>query len=145
MLYDGHPGIDYSAPCGTEVYAVAAGTVRYPRQSRPGIADPYRFHALELELDQPRGYKVYYLHLATHPGVKPGEEVFFCKMPPLAKEGQHVEAGELIGRTGDAGAPPHLHFEVHFNGVPVDPYGWKGNGQDPYELTRKVKNINLWK
>jgi murein DD-endopeptidase len=41
----------------------------------------------------------------------------------LVRAGQRVERGELIalvGRTGLADGP-HLHYEVHVNGRPVDP------------------------
>src|SRR3990167_1775907 len=38
----------------------------------------------------------------------------------------------------------YLHLEVKKNGVSVDPYGWDGNGADPYEEKTGVKNIDLW-
>ena len=41
----------------------------------------------------------------------------------LVKEGDHVEAGDLIGRTGSSGRStgPHLHYEVRHDGSAVDP------------------------
>jgi murein DD-endopeptidase MepM/ murein hydrolase activator NlpD len=42
----------------------------------------------------------------------------------LKKEGNYVKAGEviaIIGESGELSTGPHLHFELWFNGNPVDP------------------------
>jgi len=42
----------------------------------------------------------------------------------LKKEGEHVRAGEpvaIIGSTGELTSGPHLHFELWYNGYPVNP------------------------
>ena len=43
----------------------------------------------------------------------------YCHMVqrPFVKEGQQVQAGQVIGRVGTSGnsSGPHLHFEVHLN------------------------------
>jgi murein DD-endopeptidase MepM/ murein hydrolase activator NlpD len=42
----------------------------------------------------------------------------------LKKEGQQVKAGEAIAITGNSGelsTSPHLHFEIWFDGKPIDP------------------------
>ena len=124
LCYDGHPGFDYPVPAGTPVYAAAEGIASFP-DSYPGIMDAQFFNAIEI--DHHNGYKTYYVHLSEQ----------------LIAPGQRVSRGQLIGSSGNVGSPGfyHLHFEVQYQGVPVDPYGWKGDGSDPYQ---RAVNVELW-
>jgi murein DD-endopeptidase MepM/ murein hydrolase activator NlpD len=40
--------------------------------------------------------------------------------------GDQIEVGDFIGLVGQTGMATgnHLHFEVHVNDVPVDPFAW---------------------
>ncbi len=129
LYYDGHTGYDYKTvdqcPDGTisrdcptgvagqiRVRAAAGGTVKalFPEWGR-------------IEIDHGNGYETWYMHLSKFD----------------VSVGQTVSAGQFIGISGDTAPPgitvgPHLHFEVRLTGIPVDPYGWEGPGDDPYNL-----------
>jgi murein DD-endopeptidase MepM/ murein hydrolase activator NlpD len=49
--------------------------------------------------------------------------------------GQRVRRGQVIGYVGASGwvTGPHLHFEVHVNGVPYEPMGWFGERKHPVD------------
>jgi len=153
LFYDGHPGIDFDAACGTDVYAVVSGTVHYPTAVPGTYKNAYAYHILEIVPDPPYdNYRIYYLHLATHISVDSKHIVPCVDELPLIQEGQHVTGGvSVIGRVGSAGVSKngrgkHLHFEVHIlnrgTGIPVDPYGWTGGYADPYT---RASNKILWK
>ena len=95
-----HKGIDLSAPTGTEVYAAANGTVTKVENQPNGCG-------LWIQIDHINGFSTQYCHLSKQ----------------LAKVGDRVQAGCLIGRVGTTGnvTGPHLHYVVKQNGVPIDP------------------------
>ena len=96
-----HRGVDYGAPTGSEVVAVASGTV---------ISATYdRANGRMVRLRHASGYESSYLHLSAFArGIRAGVRV-----------GQ----GEVIGRVGSTGLAtgPHLHYGLKKNGVYVDP------------------------
>ncbi|MDI6411915.1 peptidoglycan DD-metalloendopeptidase family protein [Streptomyces albus] len=103
MWQSEHTGQDFTAPNGTPVKAVHAGTVK-----AAGWAGSY-------------GYRVV-LRLED------GTEVWFCHLSSMTKSaGDKVATGEVIGRVGSTGTSsgPHLHVEVRPDGgAPVDPLPW---------------------
>lgn len=100
MGYSGHTGIDIGGAIGTAIYAYKAGTVSFA-----GWGSGYGLH---LKIDHGNGMTTYYAHTSEL----------------LVSVGQQVSEGQMIAKIGMTGytTGPHLHFEVRFNGVPVNPY-----------------------
>lgn len=94
-----HNGMDFTAPTGTPIYASGNGTVSRANRSATFGKVVYIEHGY--------GYKTVYAHMSRI----------------VAKKGQKVKRGDLIGYVGNTGrsAAPHLHYEVHKNGRPVNP------------------------
>jgi hypothetical protein len=57
------------------------------------------------------------------------------------RNGQKVKRGDVIGLVGNTGlsAGPHLHYEVHKNGQPVDPANYYFNDLTPEEYARMLE------
>ncbi len=94
-----HEGIDIRAAVGTPIEAPAAGTV-----VKAGWEKGY---GRTVEIDHGYGIVTRYAHTSKI----------------LVRPGQRVQRGELIARVGRSGLAeaPHLHYEVHQRGRPVDP------------------------
>ncbi|MDI3464490.1 MAG: Peptidase M23B [Nitrospira sp.] len=95
-----HNGEDIGAPLGTAVAATNDGMVRL-------IVD-HIFSGKGVFLDHGLGFYSMYFHLS---------EV-------LVKDGDHVKAGQIVGKVGATGRAtgPHLHWGVKLNGARVNPY-----------------------
>jgi len=96
-----HKGVDYAAPVGTPVRAAGEGRVRF--------AGKQGGYGNVIELEHGSGVVTVYGHLSR----------FASKL----HRGQHVDLAQVIGFVGQTGLAtgPHLHYEVHVNGKPVDP------------------------
>jgi murein DD-endopeptidase MepM/ murein hydrolase activator NlpD len=100
-VFKAHLGVDYGAPTGSPVVAVAAGVVVSAGYSGAG--------GNMVHLKHQGGFETYYLHLSAFgPGIGAG-----------ARVGQ----GQLIGRVGMTGSAtgPHLDYRLKRNGVFVNP------------------------
>lgn len=91
-----HFGIDFSAPCGTELVAIADGVILATDALSYGSA-PHN-----LLIDHPDlGYTSLYGHLLERPQLQPG---------------QLVKAGQVVALSGDPAETcygrPHLHLEI---------------------------------
>jgi len=95
-----HNGEDIGAPLGTEVAATNDGIVR--------LTVEHFFSGKGIFVDHGLGLYSMYFHLS---------EV-------LVKDGDHVKAGQVIGKVGATGRAtgPHLHWGVKLNGARVNPY-----------------------
>ncbi len=96
-----HRGVDFSAPAGTPVRAVASGVVTFA-----GRSGHYGNH---VEIEHQHPYATSYSHLK---GFVRG-----------LRAGKAVRKGEVIGYVGSSGMAtgPHLHFMLFENGEYVDP------------------------
>jgi murein DD-endopeptidase MepM/ murein hydrolase activator NlpD len=98
-----HTGTDFAAPAGTEVQAVADGTVIFA-----GTNGPY---GNQVQIQHSDGTITTYSHLSEID----------------VSVGESVAAGDQIGLVGTTGnsTGPHLHFEVHdANGNTMDSDAW---------------------
>ncbi len=113
-----HKGMDFTAPTGTPIYASGNGTI-YRADSR---ASGFGNH---IEIDHGYGYKTIYAHLNKY----------------NVKQGQKVKRGDLIGFVGNTGrsSGPHLHYEVHKNGKPVNPINFYYGNLTPDEFEAMLK------
>ena len=95
-----HKGMDLSLKKGDTVKAAFDGVVRYAKYNRGGFGNL-------VILRHYNGLETYYAHLS--------------KLKVMVN--QVVKANEVIGLGGSTGRSrsPHLHFEVRYKDVPLDP------------------------
>jgi murein DD-endopeptidase MepM/ murein hydrolase activator NlpD len=115
-VYRPHHGVDYAAPKGTPVYAIADGTVIFKGWGGGG--------GNTLKIKHPRNLTSGYLHLSG-----------FAKG---IATGVRVSQGQLIGYVGSTGTStgPHLDFRLWKGGTPIDPL------KAPSEPTEPIKAEN---
>ncbi len=94
-----HMGIDFDANTGDPVRAAAGGVVSFA-----GVKSGY---GNVVEVDHGNGYSTLYGHNSRL----------------VVRVGDIVRTGQELAKAGSTGRStgPHVHFEVHVNGVPVNP------------------------
>ena len=108
-----HDGLDLADPQGAPVRAAGSG-IAYPMPD-------YQYYGNHVLIQHQAGLATVYGHMVRM----------------NVAWGQIVRAGDLIGWVGTTGnsTGPHLHFEVRFAGVPVDPAPYLvGSPPDPFTL-----------
>jgi hypothetical protein len=116
-----HEGIDLTAPRGTNVYATADGEVLQAGYRAGGFGK-------KVLIDHGHGYRTVYGHC---------DEV-------IVEPGQQIKRGEVIARVGSTGLSksPHLHYEVHVNGRPVDPINYYANDLSAKEFEHMIDMLS---
>lgn len=96
-----HMGVDYAAPTGTPVWAMAAGTVTWAAWKGP--------NGKLVRIDHGNGLESAYAHLS--------------RIPAGIKKGTRVRQKQVIGYVGTTGRStgPHLHFAIKRSGRYIDP------------------------
>jgi murein DD-endopeptidase MepM/ murein hydrolase activator NlpD len=125
-----HIGIDYVAPVGMPVVAVAEGTVLF--------AGPFSGYGNLIIIQHSGGYTTHYGHLSAY--------------APNLTIGSRIERGQVLGKVGSSGLStgPHLHFEIRHDGAYIDPLDlaqpyslWSLRPADYGSLARRILENTL--
>jgi murein DD-endopeptidase MepM/ murein hydrolase activator NlpD len=94
-----HHGIDINCDTGT--------SVRSPGNGKVVVVERRSGFGLVVEIEHGFGYRTIYAHLSN----------------AMVKQGDSVKRGQIIAKSGNSGlsSGPHLHYEVHHNGISLDP------------------------
>ena len=124
-----HNGTDFAAPKGTPIMASGNGKVIRARWCGGG--------GNCVKIRHNSSYSTVYAHLSKF----------------ATREGRRVKQGEIIGFVGSTGMStgPHLHYEVHYNGKPINsqklklPSGkiLKGSERKEFEIERIKIDLKL--
>lgn len=124
-----HAGIDFAAPPGTPILAAGAGRVVE--------AGPNGGYGRWIKISHSNGLATGYAHLS--------------RIAPGVRRSARVKQGQVIGYVGSSGLStgPHLHFELHRHGRPVDPLSMartalrsRLKGQDLARFKARVAEID---
>lgn len=112
-----HTGMDFTAPVGTEIHATGNGYVNSVQMGDRG----YGNHVI---INHGYGYETLYGHMSRI----------------MVRPGQKINRGDLIGYVGNSGTStgPHLHYEVHRGGNPVNPVNFYYNDLTPEEYEQML-------
>ncbi len=113
-----HKGMDFTAPKGVPIYATGNGVVKRADNRASGFGNHIR-------IDHGFGYVTLYAHLSKY----------------NVRKGQRVKRGDLIGFVGSTGRSmaPHLHYEVHKDGNPINPINFYYGNLTPEEFKQMLQ------
>ncbi len=119
-----HCGMDFTAPKKTNVFATGYGVVKKVHYSKRGYGNM-------VIIDHGFGYETVYAHLYS---------IF-------VEEGKKVKRGQIIATVGNTGfsTGPHLHYEIHKNGIPVNPVNYYFNdvSAEQFAELKKMANADI--
>ncbi len=113
-----HPGMDFAAAQGTEIYATGDGTI----ERADALAQGYGNHVV---INHGYGYKTLYGHMNSM----------------VVRVGQQVKRGQLIGYVGSTGlsTAPHVHYEVVKAGEKMNPINYYYNDLTPEQYQKLIE------
>ncbi len=113
-----HQGVDFTIPEGTRVFATADGVIK-------NFSLKNSTQGKTIVIDHGNGYETHYSHLDK------------VDIP----RSRRVKRGETIGYSGNTGLSliPHLHYEVRYNGVRVDPVHYFFGELSPEEYQKMIQ------
>lgn len=113
-----HQGVDYTIPEGSRVFATADGIVS-------SVSGRNSTYGQSIVIDHYNGYQTQYSHLSK----------------ANVRRGQRVRRGDIIAISGNSGLSlaPHLHYEVRYNGMRVDPIHYFFMELSPEEYQRIIR------
>lgn len=113
-----HQGVDYTVGEGSSIFATADGVVK-------DISDKNSTLGKTIVIDHGNGYQTSYSHLLSV-GVR---------------RGQRVQRGDIIALSGNSGLSlaPHLHYEVRYNDLRIDPIHYFFMELSPDEYQRIIR------
>ena len=119
-----HQGVDYAIPEGSRVFATADGVVTDIK----GITST---SGVTVVIDHQNGYITSYSHLKS----------------AKVETGQRVKRGDIIALSGNSGLSlaPHLHYEVRYNDMRVDPihYFFMELTADEYQRIMRIAQSGM--
>lgn len=119
-----HQGVDYTVAEGSSVFATADGVVKE-------ISDKNSTLGKTIVIDHQNGYKTSYSHLLS----------------VVVRRGQKVQRGDVIALSGNSGLSlaPHLHYEVRYNDMRIDPihYFFMELSPDKYQRIIRIAQSGM--
>ena len=116
-----HAGVDFPARVGTPIQVPGDGVV-VETGWHQGYGNCVR-------VSHGYGYETLYGHMSRI----------------TVRQGEKVKKGHKLGEVGDTGlsTAPHLHYEVHYKGKPINPINFCMDGLTPQEYQKLVNSANV--
>ncbi len=116
-----HEGVDFACDIGNPIYSTADGVVE-------SVKSEYFGYGKNVIINHGFGYKTRYAHM---------DEI-------SVSVGEKVVRGKYIGTTGNTGKStgPHLHYEVLYRNVHVNPYNYYDLAMTPDDYISLIEPVN---